>query len=291
MSFTTGTPNYGLPQYKGTDMPSWQTDMTNAFKKIDEVMGDVGSESSSAATDVTNLKTEVNVLKTTTTQTTQNLETLTTTVNTNQTNNQNDINALDTRITVEHNVNTTQTEAINQIQGQLENIPDAETLASLTGDVATLKTEVGIETRVNPDDTTEAQWRAKGASEWNDFFNLPSGSKIAYFSMLSTPTKPGLNPPYLLLDSPLFNKLSIIVTHCSSKGFHFRYITIKEDGTMNTATSDFFLNKGTGDLPYTVTTAELIAALPIPEGSQGISISNIGPVSTDEQLGGFYAIA
>lgn len=208
MSFTTGTPNFGLPQYKGTDMPSWQTDITNAFKKIDEVMGDVGSESSGAVTDVENLKTEVNTLKTTSNQTVQNLETLTTTVNTNQTNNQQALNALDTRVTLEHNTNVTQTEAINQMQSQLENIPDADTLANLANDVSSLKivvgdtpledgetltgsvvklgTEVGIETRVNPDDPTKAQWRAKGSTSEQDWVNFKGGEAIRIGSLTSS---------------------------------------------------------------------------------------------------------
>lgn len=33
MSFAQGTQNYDLPQYVATDVPSWITDITNAFQK------------------------------------------------------------------------------------------------------------------------------------------------------------------------------------------------------------------------------------------------------------------
>lgn len=38
MSFAQGTQNYDLPQYVATDVPSWITDITNAFQKIDTQM-------------------------------------------------------------------------------------------------------------------------------------------------------------------------------------------------------------------------------------------------------------
>lgn len=38
MSYTNQTPNYGLPQYVGTDKPTYLGDFNNAMKKIDEAL-------------------------------------------------------------------------------------------------------------------------------------------------------------------------------------------------------------------------------------------------------------
>lgn len=38
MSFSNQTPNYGLPQWVGTDRPTFTTDFNNAFAKIDEIL-------------------------------------------------------------------------------------------------------------------------------------------------------------------------------------------------------------------------------------------------------------
>ena len=94
MSFTTGTTNYNLPHYIGTDTPSW-TDTNEGFAAIDSaVYGAVGNVSglstrmTTAEGNITQLQTDV-----TTAQTTAN--TATSGVATNAT----AITGLDTRVT------------------------------------------------------------------------------------------------------------------------------------------------------------------------------------------------
>lgn len=58
MSFTTGTTNYGLPQYVGTDTPSW-TDFNTPFASVDAALGGAVSTVSTQGGKITNLETKV----------------------------------------------------------------------------------------------------------------------------------------------------------------------------------------------------------------------------------------
>lgn len=58
MSFTTGTTNYGLPQYVGTDTPSW-TDFNTPFASVDAALGGAVSTVSTQGGKITTLETKV----------------------------------------------------------------------------------------------------------------------------------------------------------------------------------------------------------------------------------------
>lgn len=66
MSFSNQTPNYGLPQWAGTDSPQFLTDMNEAFKTIDDQMKinseggeDVSNELRQLSQEITNVQGEV----------------------------------------------------------------------------------------------------------------------------------------------------------------------------------------------------------------------------------------
>lgn len=59
MSFTTGTTNYDLPQYVGTDTPSW-TDTNEGFASLDSAVGGAVSTLSTVGDRVTALESTVN---------------------------------------------------------------------------------------------------------------------------------------------------------------------------------------------------------------------------------------
>lgn len=50
MSYTNQTQHYGLPQYVGTDVPAWLTDVNGAFAAIDQGMNAAKTQADSAAT-------------------------------------------------------------------------------------------------------------------------------------------------------------------------------------------------------------------------------------------------
>lgn len=50
MSYTNQTQHYGLPQYVGTDVPAWLTDINGAFATIDQGMNAAKTQADSAAT-------------------------------------------------------------------------------------------------------------------------------------------------------------------------------------------------------------------------------------------------
>lgn len=143
MSFETGTKNYGLPQYKGSDKPSWQTDITNAFEKIDDVLGSVSDSAGTSSTEIVTIKGDITTLKEQTSTNAANLSNLQTQVNTNNANLQNEINALDVRVATNKTVNDNQTQAISSLQEQINAIPDISEIGTLTQDVSELKRLVG----------------------------------------------------------------------------------------------------------------------------------------------------
>lgn len=66
MSFSKQTPNYGLPQWVGTDSPQFLTDVNEAFKKIDDQMKvnseggeDVSNELRQLSQEITNAQGEI----------------------------------------------------------------------------------------------------------------------------------------------------------------------------------------------------------------------------------------
>lgn len=59
MSYTTGTTNYDLPQYVGTDTPSW-TDTNEGFASLDSAVGGAVSTLGTVGDRVTALETTVN---------------------------------------------------------------------------------------------------------------------------------------------------------------------------------------------------------------------------------------
>lgn len=83
MSHTNKTPNYDLPQFIGTDIPSWLTDFNSAMEKIDTaikgasttggvtksyvdgIRGELQSNITQLTTKVNNLETTIAGLKTT----------------------------------------------------------------------------------------------------------------------------------------------------------------------------------------------------------------------------------
>lgn len=59
MSYTTGTTNFNLPQYVGTDKPSW-TDTNQPFAELDTAVGGVTESVATMGSRITTLETQVN---------------------------------------------------------------------------------------------------------------------------------------------------------------------------------------------------------------------------------------
>ena len=59
MSATNHTANYNLPQFIGTDVPSWLTDINGAFSAIDTAIDAAKDTADGAAGDVTALGSRV----------------------------------------------------------------------------------------------------------------------------------------------------------------------------------------------------------------------------------------
>lgn len=57
MAFTNQTPNYGLPQYIGTDKPSWLVDINGAMSNIDTGMNAAKTQAAAAETKADNVNT------------------------------------------------------------------------------------------------------------------------------------------------------------------------------------------------------------------------------------------
>lgn len=109
MSFTNQTQHYGLPQYVGTDVPAWLTDINTAFATIDQGMNAAKTQADSAATaagqavnDVSALQSTVNTQATQISAAAQAASAAQTTANTadgKADQNTQDISGLDTRVT------------------------------------------------------------------------------------------------------------------------------------------------------------------------------------------------
>lgn len=80
MSATNHTPNYSLPQFIGTDVPTWLVDVNGAFSDIDTAIKNAADAAGSVAGDVTALENRVGTVETNLTATNQSLGTLNTTV-------------------------------------------------------------------------------------------------------------------------------------------------------------------------------------------------------------------
>lgn len=65
MSFTNQTQHYGLPQYVGTDVPAWLTDINTAFATIDQGMNAAKTQADSAATAAGQAANDVSALQST----------------------------------------------------------------------------------------------------------------------------------------------------------------------------------------------------------------------------------
>lgn len=65
MSYTNQTQHYGLPQYVGTDVPAWLTDINGAFAAIDTGMNAAKTQADSAATAAGQAANDIAALTTT----------------------------------------------------------------------------------------------------------------------------------------------------------------------------------------------------------------------------------
>lgn len=65
MSYTNQTQHYGLPQYVGTDVPAWLTDINGAFSAIDVGMNTSKTQADSAATAAGQAANDIAALTTT----------------------------------------------------------------------------------------------------------------------------------------------------------------------------------------------------------------------------------
>lgn len=252
MSFKTGTQHYGLPQYEADDIPSWQQDITGAFAKLDSTLYNVADQSSTTSGKTDNLSTQVNSLTTTVTTNTQDIGNLNTTV----ANMDSAYKAADTQLSNRIAANsstisqhTTQIAAINQ---QLDDL-QPEPIEELKQNVQTLQTQMGntdltgiadgtvtsvakqtserqgIETRVNPDDPTKAQWRAAGGTgEW---VNFKSGVSLGNFTSYPE-TLVSISPFNYSITLPQNATVLLIV------------VTNGTDSS-NNVTSDLTINNGT----------------------------------------------
>lgn len=80
MSATNHTPNYSLPQFIGTDVPTWLVDVNGAFSDIDTAIKNAANAAGTVAGDVTALENRVGTVENGLTATNQSLGTLNTTV-------------------------------------------------------------------------------------------------------------------------------------------------------------------------------------------------------------------
>lgn len=65
MSYTNQTQHYGLPQYVGTDVPAWLTDVNGAFAAIDAGMNAAKVQADSAATAAGQAANDISALQST----------------------------------------------------------------------------------------------------------------------------------------------------------------------------------------------------------------------------------
>lgn len=193
MSFKQGTEHYNLPQYAPEDTPSWVQDMTGAFKKIDTTMYQIADQSNTSSGAVENLQQSVANLTTTVTKNTQDIGNAQTDIDNNYTELKNADTQLSNRIAANTANITAHTQQIAVINEQLEDL-QPEPIEEIKNDVNALKATVGntsidniadgtltgglvsvdnaqgLETRVNPDDALQPQWRVKGSEgEWANF--------------------------------------------------------------------------------------------------------------------------
>lgn len=193
MSFKQGTEHYNLPQYVADDIPSWQQDITEAFKKLDDTLYQVADQSNTTSGATENLSLQVGNLQTTVTKNTQDIGNNTTAIANMDAN----YKAADTSLSNRISANTANiaqhTQQISAINQQLEEL-QPEPIEQLKTDVEELQTQMGdtaltgigdgtvtgavkqtadrqgIETRVNPDDETQPQWRVAGSTgDWANF--------------------------------------------------------------------------------------------------------------------------
>ena len=80
MSATNHTPNYSLPQFIGTDVPTWLVDVNGAFSDIDTAIKNAADAAGSVAGDVASLGNRVTAVEGGLQTTNGNLGTLQTTV-------------------------------------------------------------------------------------------------------------------------------------------------------------------------------------------------------------------
>ena len=76
MSATNHTPNYNLPQFIGTDVPSWLTDVNGAFSAIDTGIEAAQTAAEGAADDTAELATRVTTAENAITNATGRISTL-----------------------------------------------------------------------------------------------------------------------------------------------------------------------------------------------------------------------
>lgn len=159
-SSTNKTTNYELPQFIGTDKPTWLGDFNEAMSAIDSGMHE-------NATDISSMASDVATASATASQASQDVTALTSTVNTLSGN-------VTTATTTANNAQSTATTALNTANtanGKADT--NASAITTINSDISTLQTNVSnlagkiLWTNPNPDTTFNAQTMTLSSSDYD----------------------------------------------------------------------------------------------------------------------------
>lgn len=207
MSATNHTPNYSLPQFIGTDVPTWLVDVNGAFSSIDTAIKNAADAAGTVAGDVTSLGNRVTAVENGLTTTNGNLGALQTTVEGQA----GTIAANATKIGTAALITTSQnlSGGINEVVGKLLN-PAMTTLSASNqwGSITVRYTEiygfVYMEFDVLATDNIQS---SIGAFEFQSFPIPVQPLEVALVGSLSSDYAPkfaSIDPPYELTGEHVF---------------------------------------------------------------------------------------
>lgn len=258
MSSTNKTPNYNLPQFINTDVPSWLGDFNEAMSKIDTQMKSNDTKSTSASTNAENANSSA-------TQALQTANTANTTANGANTN---ATNALSLATTANENANTAKQNSETALSTANSASGNASSALSMAQNANTnankalndlKKFNLKNQMQFSPETGNIVNDTACG----NDFTN--SGVTLAYDDTKSifklygviqihNPDDGGVTRKFKLLNTPLRPSQDITINTvaltCYGQNFNrpdTANITIKTDGTIE-VTTWFAVDSSTKDV-------------------------------------------
>lgn len=172
MGYTNSTKNLGLPQWLDTDMPNWDIDTNEAFKKIDDYVGDTKTELDQMTADISMGQTDVDTINTALqaiddAQKVQDdrivaVEGQATSLQTNVTKLNNDYQTLGTKVDGLETSNQTLSDSVDAMQAQVNlnttNITQAQgEIDANTGDISAIQADLGDWSATYPSDTVTAK--------------------------------------------------------------------------------------------------------------------------------------